>query len=77
MGTTKGTEDTKVKTTAAYKKLKKQAEAMRTENALKSAHIAISQAYSAYRISHEEWTELRNILIAKRNEFNFAWGKGI
>lgn len=66
-----------MKTTAAYKKLKKQAEAMRTENALKSAHIAISQAYSAYRISHEEWTELRNILIAKRNEFNFAWGKGI
>ncbi len=66
-----------MKTTAAYKELKKQTEAIKTENALKSAHIAISQAYSAYRVSHEEWTELRNILIAKRNEFGFAWGKGI
>ena len=66
-----------MKTTAAYKALKKQASTIRTESDLKSAHITISQAYSAYRISHEEWTDLRKLMLAKRAEFGFAWGKSI
>ena len=55
----------------------KQIASIKTENDLKSAHIAISQAYSAYKLSHEDWSELRAALIAKRAEKGFAWGKGI
>ena len=66
-----------MKATAAYKNLKKQTSAIKAENDLKDAHIAVSQAYSANRISHEEWKDLRNTMIAKRAEFGFAWGKGI
>ena len=59
------------------KNYKEQVENIRTENDLKAAHIAICQAYSAYRLSHEEFMELRADMIAKRQEKGFAWGKGI
>ena len=56
---------------------KKQIASIRTENDLKDAHIAISQACSAYKISWEQFMELRSLLRAKRAEKGFAWGKGI
>lgn len=56
---------------------KKQIASIRTENDLKDAHIAISQACSAYKISWEQFMELRNLLKAKRAEKGFTWGKGI
>ena len=59
------------------KTFKKQVASIDTENDLKDAHIAICQAYSAYRISHKEFMELRDAMKAKRQEKGFAWGKGI
>ena len=59
------------------KTFKQQVASIQTENDLKTAHIAICQAYSAYRISHGQFTELRKAMIAKREEKGFAWGKGI
>lgn len=59
------------------KTFQKQVASINTENDLKDAHITICQAYSAYRISHKEFTELRDAMKAKRQEKGFAWGKGI
>ena len=59
------------------KEFKKQIAGIKTENDLKSAHIAICQAYSAYRLSHEQFTGLLSLLRAKRAEKVFAWGKSI
>jgi hypothetical protein len=56
---------------------KKQVAAIKTQNDLIDAHIAICQAYSAYKLSHTQFTELRKEMIAKRAEHNIAWGKGI
>ena len=56
---------------------KKQIANIRTENDLKDAHIAISQACSAYKISWEQYMELRSLLKSKRTEKGFTWGKGI
>lgn len=59
------------------KEFEKQIAEIKTENDLKSTHIAISRAYSSYRLSHTQWTALRNALKAKREEKGFEWGKGI
>ena len=59
------------------KEFKKQIAGIKTENDLKSAHIAICQAYSAYRLSHEQFDELLSLLRAKRAEKGFAWGRSI
>ena len=59
------------------KTFKKQVANIKTENDFKAAHIAICQAYSAYHLDHAEFMELRDALIAKREEKGFAWGKGI
>ena len=56
---------------------KKQIASIHTENDLKDAHIAISQACSAYKISGEQFMELRSLLKAKRVEKGFTLGKGI
>ena len=56
---------------------KKQVAAIKTQNDLIDAHIAICQAYSSYKLSHTQFTELRKDMIAKRAEHNIAWGKGI
>ena len=56
---------------------KKQVAAIKTQNDLIDAHIAICQAYSGYKLSHTQFTELRKEMIAKRAEHNIAWGKGI
>ena len=56
---------------------KKQVAAIKTQNDLIDAHIAICRAYSAYKLSHTQFTELRKDMIAKRAEHNIAWGKGI
>ena len=60
-----------------YKALRTQVEEIKTENDLKDAHISICRAYSAYRISHEQFTALREMMISKRAEKGFSWGKGI
>ena len=60
-----------------YNAFKKQVEAIKTQNDLIDAHIAICQAYSSYKLSHTQFTELRKGMIAKRAEHNIAWGKGI
>lgn len=60
-----------------YKTFKTQVEGIRTENDLKDAHISICRAYSSYRISHEQFTKLRGMMISKRAEKGFSWGKGI
>lgn len=59
------------------KEFKKQIANIQTENDLKDAHIAICQAYSAYRLSHEQFTELLELFRAKRIEKGFKWGKTI
>ena len=60
-----------------YKALRAQVENIKNENDLKSAHIRICQAYSAGRISHEQFMKLREGMIARRAEKGFSWGKGI
>ena len=50
---------------------------IQTENDLKDAHIAISRACSANKISWKQFMELRSLLKAKRAEKGFTWGKGI
>ena len=60
-----------------YKKFGNQVENIKTQNDLIDAHIAICQAYSSYKITHAQFTELRKGMIAKRAENNIAWGQGI
>lgn len=60
-----------------YKAFRIQVESVKTENDLKDAHISICQACSAYRITWEQFMKLRDMMIAKRAEKGFAWGKGI
>ncbi len=60
-----------------YNAFKKQVAAIKTQNDLIDAHIAICQAYSSYKLTHAQFTELRKGMIAKRAENNIAWGKGI
>ena len=60
-----------------YKNFKKQVANIQTQNDLIDAHIAICQAYSAYKITHAQFDELRNAMILKRLEKKIAWGQGI
>ena len=60
-----------------YKNFKDQVERIETQNDLIDAHIAICQAYSAYKITHAQFDELRNAMILKRLEKKIAWGQGI
>ena len=60
-----------------YKNFKDQVARIETQNDLIDAHIAICQAYSAYKITHAQFDELRNALILKRLEKKIAWGQGI
>ena len=39
--------------------------------------LSICRAYSAYRISYEQFMELRKMMISRRAEKGFSWGKGI
>jgi hypothetical protein len=70
----KGTEDIPMK---AFKNFKNQVANIKTQNDLIDAHIAICQAYSAYRLTHKQFDELRADMIAKRIEKKISWGKGI
>ena len=47
----------------AYNAFRTQVENIKTEKDLKDAHISICRAYSAYRISYEQFMELRLSLI--------------
>jgi len=60
-----------------YRNFKNQVARIETQNDLIDAHIAICQAYSAYRITHAQFDELRNAMILKRLEKKIAWGQGI
>ena len=60
-----------------YKNFKDQVARIETQNDLIDAHIAICQAYSAYKLTHAQFDELRNALILKRLEKKIAWGQGI
>jgi len=60
-----------------YKNFKKQVANIKTQNDLIDAHIAICQAYSAYKISHTQFTELSADMRAKRLERKIAWGASI
>ena len=60
-----------------YKNFKDQVARIETQNDLIDAHIAICQAYSAYKITHTQFDELRNAMILKRLEKKIAWGQGI
>ena len=60
-----------------FKNFKTQVANIQKQNDLIDAHIAICQAYSAYKISHAQFTELRNDMIEKRLEKHIAWGQGI
>lgn len=60
-----------------YKNFKAQVENIQTEQDLKKAHIAICQSYSAYGISHTQFTSLRDAMITKREQKGFTWGRGI
>lgn len=60
-----------------YEKFKAQVERIETQNDLIDAHIAICQAYSAYKLTNAQFDELRNAMILKRLEKKIAWGQGI
>ena len=60
-----------------YKNFKNQVTSIKTQNDLIDAHIAICQAYSAYKISHAQFTELSAEMRAKRLERKIAWGASI
>ena len=60
-----------------YRQFKNQVAKIETQNDLIDAHIAICQAYSAYKITHAQFDELRNAMILKRLEKKIAWGQGI
>ena len=57
-----------------YKNFKKQVANIQTQNDLIDAHIAICQAYSAYKLTHTQFTELCTDMRAKRLEKKIAWG---
>ena len=61
----------------AYKNFKKQVANIQTQNDLIDAHIAICQAYSAYKLTHTQFTELCTDMRAKRLEKKIAWGASI
>ena len=60
-----------------YRQFKNQVAKIETQNDLIDAHIAICQAYSAYKLTHAQFDELRNTMILKRLEKKIAWGQGI
>ena len=60
-----------------YKNFKKQVANIQTQNDLIDAHIAICQAYSAYKLTHTQFTELCTDMRAKRLEKKIAWGASI
>ena len=60
-----------------YKNFKKQVANIETQNDLIDAHIAICQAYSAYKLTHAQFTELSLDMRAKRTEKHTAWGASI
>ena len=60
-----------------FKNFKNQVSRIQNQNDLIDAHIAICQAYSAYRLTHKQFDELRNAMILKRLEKKIAWGQGI
>ena len=60
-----------------FKNFKNQVEKIQNQNDLIDAHIAICQAYSAYKLTHKQFDELRNAMILKRLEKKIAWGQGI
>ena len=60
-----------------YKNFKNQVASIKTQNDLIDTHIAICQAYSAYKISHAQFTELSADMRAKRLERKIAWGASI
>ena len=60
-----------------YKNFKNQVANIRTQNDLIDAHIAICQAYSAYKLTHAQFTELCTDMRAKRLEKKIVWGASI
>ena len=60
-----------------FKNFKNQVARIQNQNDLIDAHFAICQAYSAYRLSHKQFDELRDAMILKRLEKKIAWGQGI
>ena len=60
-----------------YKNFKKRVASINTQNDLIDAHIAICQAYSAYKLTHTQFTELCTDMRAKRLEKKIAWGASI
>ena len=60
-----------------YRQFKNQVAKIETQNDLIDAHIAICQAYSAYKLTHAQFDDLRNAMILKRLEKKIAWGQGI
>ncbi len=60
-----------------YRTFKAQVEDIQTEKDLKAAHIAICQSYSNYELSHTQFTVLRDVMISKREQKGFTWGRGI
>ena len=60
-----------------YRQFKNQVAKIETQSDLIDAHIAICQAYSAYKLTHAQFDELRNAMILKRLEKKIAWGQGI
>ena len=60
-----------------FKNFKNQVARIQNQNDLIDAHIAICQAYSAYRLTHKQFDELRDAMILKRLEKKIAWGQGI
>jgi hypothetical protein len=75
MCTPKGTQEDSTMTT--FKNFKNQVARIQNQNDLIDAHIAICQAYSAYRLTHKQFDELRDAMILKRLEKKIAWGQGI
>ena len=64
-------------TMTTYKNFKKQVAKIEKQNDLIDAHIAICRAYSAYKITHTQFTDLCTDMRAKRAEKHIAWGQGI
>jgi len=60
-----------------YKIFKNQVASIKTQNDLIDAHIAICQAYSAYKLTHAQFDELCADMRAKRLENKIAWGASI
>ena len=60
-----------------FKNFKNQVARIQNQNDLIDAHIAICQAYSAYRLTPKQFDELRDAMILTRLEKKIAWGQGI